>query len=155
MSEAASVIVVSDTSPIVNLAAVGRLDLLQQLYNQVVVPQAVHDEINKGIQQPALAEILSCAWLQTQTAANRAVVASLELELDRGEAEAIALAVELKAALVLMDERKGRRVALRLGLTPIGLLGILIEAKQRRLIQEAGFWIGRELYNYVLEAAGE
>ncbi len=135
------------------------------LYNRVVVPHAVREEINRGMRQPVLADIASCVWIETQVVANRAVVSSLELELDRGEAEAIALAVELRAALVLMDERKGRRAASRLGLTPIGLLGILVEAKQKRLIdavrpvmdaltEKAGFWIGQELYNHVLQAAG-
>jgi predicted nucleic acid-binding protein len=166
VTEAASVIVISDTSPIVNLAVVGRLDLLRQLYERVVVPKAVREEIARGMRQPVLAEIASCTWIETQAVANQVVVSSLELELDRGEAEAIALAVELRAALVLMDERKGRRVALHLGIMPVGLLGILIEAKNKQLIeavrplmddliQKAGFWIGQELYNHVLRAAGE
>jgi predicted nucleic acid-binding protein len=88
------------------------------------------------------------------------------LELDPGEAEAIALAIELKADLLLLDERKGRNIAARLGVRSIGILGILIDAKQNgyvpavkpimdRLIQDAGFWIRREVYERVLSSANE
>jgi len=98
--------------------------------------------------------------------ADRNLVASLQLELDDGEAEAIALAVELKADLILLDERKGRVIAARLGLRFIGLLGMLVEAKHRSLISavrpimndligKAGFWIGQELYDYILQVAEE
>ena len=98
--------------------------------------------------------------------ADRNLVASLQLELDDGEAEAIALAVELKADLILLDERKGRVIAARLGLRFIGLLGMLVEAKHRSLISavrpimndligKAGLWIGQELYDYILQVAGE
>jgi len=88
------------------------------------------------------------------------------LELDIGEAEAIALAVERKSDILLIDEQKGRKVASRLGLDRIGILGILIQAKNKGFIIEvkpimddlriqAGFWIKNDLYNYVLQEAGE
>lgn len=90
----------------------------------------------------------------------------LELELDPGEAAAIALAIELKADLLLLDERRGRTVASRFGLRFVGLLGVLIEAKQQGylgavkpilddLITRAGFWVSQPLYERVLQAAGE
>jgi len=160
-------IVISNTSPIVNLAAIGQLDLIRQLYGQVTIPQAVYNEIViVGTGQPGATEVEAFDWIETQQATNRTVVASLRLELDEGEAEAIALAVELKAGLLLLDERKGRAIASRLGLTFIGLLGVLIEAKHRGLILtiepllddligKAGFWIGQKLYDHVLQAAGE
>jgi len=86
--------------------------------------------------------------------------------LDRGEAESIALAAELRADLVLLDERRARRIASRLGLRYVGLVGILIEAKRRSklpavkpvldaLITQAGFWVSTDLYARVVEAAGE
>lgn len=86
--------------------------------------------------------------------------------MDRGEAEAIILAVEKKADLLLLDERRGRTVAYQLGIKFIGLLGILIEAKHQQiisavkplldeLIAKAGFWVSTHLYNCVLKAAGE
>ena len=160
-------IVVSDTSPIVNLAAVGQLELLRQLYEKVVIPQAVYDEIlSAGPGHPGVAEVATFDWIETKQVENRTVVASLELELDPGEAEAIALAIELRAELLLLDERKGRTVASHLGLKFIGILGILIEAKHKALIpavkpivddliQKAGFWISQQLYDFILQTAGE
>ena len=87
-------------------------------------------------------------------------------ELDIGEAEAIALAVEIQADQVLIDERRGRLVATRLNLRCIGILGILVEAKIQGLIaevqplldalvNEAGFWVAEPLYNSILRLVGE
>jgi len=161
------VIVISDTSPIVNLAAVGQLELLRQLYSKIVIPQAVrHEIVVVGAGQPGAIEVEASDWIQTHQVTNRTMVSSLQLEVDDGEAEAIALAAELKADLLLLDERRGRIVVSRLGLKFIGLLGVLIEAKYRGLVPairpilddligKAGFWITRELYDRVLQAAGE
>jgi predicted nucleic acid-binding protein len=160
-------IVVSNASPIVNLAAVGQLGLLRQLYGQVLIPQAVHKEIViAGRGRPGATEVETFDWIETRRVTDWIVVASLQLELDEGEAEAIALAAELKADLLLLDERKGRVVASRLGLKFVGLLGVLVEAKHKglilavrpvldNLISKAGFWISRDLYEHVLQAAGE
>lgn len=160
-------IVVSNTSPIVNLAAIGQLDLLRLLYGKVAIPQAVYNEIVvTGTGQPGATEVETFDWIETKQATNQAAVASLKLELDEGEAEAIALALELKADLLLLDERKGRMTASRLGLKFIGLLGVLMEAKHKGLILairpimddligKAGFWISQKLYDHVLQAAGE
>jgi predicted nucleic acid-binding protein len=74
------VIVVSNTSPIINLAAVGQLQLLRQLYDQILVPQTVHREIVVvGIGQPGAAEVKSSDWIEMRSAPNRALVASLQL----------------------------------------------------------------------------
>jgi hypothetical protein len=90
----------------------------------------------------------------------------LSLELDAGEAEAIALAVEMQADIVLLDERLARRVGARLGLRFVGVLGLLVESKRRglipfvkpvldALITRAGFWVGNSLYLRVLAEVGE
>lgn len=105
-------------------------------------------------------------WIAVHEVANRSLVAALRLELDPGEAEAIACALETQANRLLLDERLGRAVATRLGIQPIGVLGVFIEAKRQgilsvvkpqldALITQAGFWIAKPLYGRVLAAAGE
>lgn len=160
-------IVVSDASPIISLATVGQLDLLQKLYGTVIIPQAVRNEImGEEEGHPGIPAVKTAKWIETREVANQLTVMSLQLELDEGEAEAITLAVELKADLLLVDERKGRRLASRLGLKFIGLMGVLVEAKKRNLlpavkpvmddlIKKAGFWISGELYTRVLQSVGE
>ncbi len=160
-------IVVSDTSPIINLAVIGHLDLLPKLYGTVVVPQAVYDEIvEAGAGQAGAITVAQANWIEVRQITNQLLVVSLEGELDAGEAEAIVLAVELQATVLLIDERKGRVVANRLGVAPIGLLGVLLMAKHEGLIlgvrwlmddlrSKAGFWISEALYTHVLHVAGE
>ena len=160
-------IVVSNTSPITNLAAIGQLDMLRQLYAKILIPQAVYGELTFGDgNQPGGQEVQTLAWIETRHVADRVLVTALQLELDPGEAEAIALAVEVKAELLLLDERRGRMVASRLGLHVVGLLGVLSEAKQQGylsavkpiledLVTTAGFWVSPRLYARVLQAAGE
>ena len=159
--------VVSNTSPIINLAAIGQLTLLQPLYDRIRIPQAVYLEIAvTGAGQAGAREVRQFDWISRCTVADRALVSALSIELDPGEAEAIAAAVELHAELLLIDEQRGRAVAQRLGLRVIGILGILIEAKHRGLIKtvkplldalitRAGFWVRKDLYTRVLQAAGE
>lgn len=159
-------IVVSNTSPIVNLAAVGRLDLLRDLYKEVHIAAAVGREISKvGARLGALGTSTP-AWISSGRVTNRALVIALQADLDEGESEAIAQAIDLKADLILLDERRARSTASRLGLKRIGLLGILLQAKAEgclpavkpvldELISKAGFWIGSQLYARVLLAAGE
>lgn len=160
-------IVVSNTSPSINLAAVAHLQLLQQLYGRVLLPAAVYHEIAvRGAGQPGAAEVRTLAWIETRIVSDRTLVPALTLELDEGEAEALTLAVEQQADLLLLDERRARRAAARLGLKFIGLLGVLVEAKHRQLIPiikpildalrvQAGFWIAEELRDHVLKTVGE
>ncbi|MBP5971866.1 DUF3368 domain-containing protein [Brasilonema sp. CT11] len=160
-------IVVCDTSPITNLAAVGQLNLLQQLYSNIIIPQAVYDEmVNLDYAVPGASEVQTLSWIQHQQVINLTLVTTLLAELDQGEAEAIVLAIELEADLLLLDERRGRKVASRYGLNITGLLGILIEAKHKgliltvkpvldELILQVGFRVSNKLYVDTLQAAGE
>ena len=160
-------IVVSNASPIIGLAAIGHLDLLRLLYGKVIIPKAVYREISvSGAGQPGAQELRSLDWIETRRVTDESRCLSLETELGRGEAEAIILAIELKADLLLMDERRGRIVASRLGLKLVGLMGVVLEAKHRGLIPavkpvvddltaKAGFRISGPLYHRVLQAAGE
>ncbi len=161
-------IVISDTSPITNLAAVELLGLLHILYDRVVIPQAVYDEMTTlGYEVSGTVAVQTLDWIETQSVSDRLKVADLQLQLDLGEAEAIVLALELDADLLLIDERRGRKVALEQGVTKIsGLLGILQEAKAKglisaikpildRLITENNFRISDRLYYAVVKSAGE
>jgi len=159
--------IVSNASPLINLARIGKLDLLRQLYGELVIPEAVwHEVVVKGVGQPGVDEIKAASWIKTQQVANRQLVQALRQELDAGEAEAIALTIETKAELLLMDERLGRETARHLGLRYTGLIGVLIEAKHKGLISKvkphldalrdmAGFRVSDALYIRVLQDEGE
>jgi predicted nucleic acid-binding protein len=157
-------LVVSDTSPITNLLQVGRLNLLQYTFGQVVMPQTVYDELCELPHQKLAID--GETWLTVQSSHQLDFVAMLKEELDAGEAEAIALALEIKADYLIIDERKGRNKAEALGLRIVGLLGVLVQAKQaghlmavepvlNELRNEAGFRIHPMLHRRILEIAGE
>jgi len=160
-------IVISNTSPIFYLSTIAQLDLLRQLYGEIVIPTAVFNEItNVSNTDTSAAIVPTLSWIQIRAVADRVFANSLRAELDLGEAEAIALAVELNANRLLIDERLGRNAAVRSGLQVTGVLGILIAAKRRKLIQEVkplldaliqqvGFWVDEQLYAEVLQAVGE
>jgi len=153
------VIVVSDTSPITNLVDIGRLCLLRTLFGAVLIPREVARELaNGGVAVPQ--------WIEVRDVENRARVVDLESRLDLGEAEALALAIEIKASLVLVDERRGRAVARELGVRVIGVLGVLLRAKSEgcidavaplldELIRTGGFYVSRALRVQILALAGE
>lgn len=124
-------IIVSDTSPITSLSAIGKLNLLQQIYGTIIIPQAVYEEMAEvGYPVPGANEVTTLSWIETRQVKNQILVAQLQSELDRGESEAIALAIELNSDLLIIDENPGRSVANRLGINFIGILGILLIAKQ-------------------------
>ncbi len=161
-------IIISDTSIIINLARVEHLHLLPQLFQEVVIPKAVFQEVViEGNGQPGATEIAEADWIEVIACQNQSFIQTLLDEIDLGEAEAIGLALEqTDEALLLLDERRGRSVADRFLLTHIGILGILLEAKSEgyiatvqpimdRLIQEARFYISDSLYQQVLVLAGE
>ena len=160
-------IVVSDTSPVLNLARIRRLELLPLLYKQVLIPLAVFEELTASKRDlPPAIDLASEPWLIVASANDRQRVQELRENLDPGEAEAIVLAIEYRADLLLVDERRARRTAAASGLTGTGLLGVVAKAKRAglidlgkpvldELIQTARFWIGPDLYAEVLAALGE
>jgi predicted nucleic acid-binding protein len=155
--------IVSNASPLINLARIGKISLLQDLYGELIIPVAVWQEIVvKGSGQPGADEVKAADWIKQQDVTNRQLTRALKQELDAGEAEAIALALEIGADLLLMDEHLGREVARHLGLRYIGLIGVLIEAKRKGLITSvkpcldqlrdiAGFRFSEVLYTRVLQ----
>ncbi|MTJ23908.1 DUF3368 domain-containing protein [Dolichospermum sp. UHCC 0352] len=160
-------IVVSDTSPINNLAAIDQLHLLQQLYGTVLIPEAVYQELtDPDFPVAGAKEVQTFTWIQIRAIEDRTMLKALSSELDPGEAEAIVLALEMKAEQVLIDERRGRMIAARLNLHYTGILGVLVEAKSQGfistvkpllddLINKAGFWVAEPLYKSVLRLVNE
>ena len=158
-------IVVSDTSPILSLALIERLELLRDLYGSILIPEAVRSEI-VATEQSGAREVGQAAWIITRPVEPDVILKLLRREVDQGEAEAIGLAVHLAADVLLIDERKARHLAAYLELGVVGLLDVLQEAKQRQLIASvkpvlddlivrARFRLSRKLYQRTLYTAGE
>ena len=160
-------IVVCDASPLINLGRIGRLSLIPALYDQVVLPQAVWEEVvARGKGKPGATEVEKATWIQRDTIHNDALVQALMQQLDAGEAESIVLALERKADLLLMDEQLGREVARHLGVRIVGVIGMLVDARHKGLIAslademdrlrtEAGYYLHESLVQRILRDAGE
>lgn len=156
--------VVLNNTPLVALWATGRLDLFRDLFGTVLIPQAVEEEflaVETASRSRALAE---APWVKSVAIAQpRRVLAYTGL--DQGEAEVLTLAEERDAQLVIIDERRGRRFAERMGIPLTGTLGVLLLAKEAGLIpsvsavisklQEAGLFLAPSLIQKTLEIAGE
>lgn len=150
--------VVADASPLIALADIGHLDALRLLYREVVVPPAVAAEVFSAASRPRP----SWVRLQSPGPVPAEVVAA---GLHRGESEGIALALQLGADLLLIDDRDGRRLAARLGIRIAGTVGVVVKAKQRGHVaavrpildqlRGAGFWLGQDVYELALRNAGE
>jgi predicted nucleic acid-binding protein len=131
-----------------------------------LIPNAVWQEVVvKGAGQPGAQEVRNSRWIQRKDTSNPMLVLSLRRDLDRGESEAIVLAIEEKA-LLLIDERRGRATAEYLGLPVLGLVGVLVQAKRKGLLQEirplldrlrteVGFFISGVLYERVCKDVNE
>lgn len=162
-------IVISDTSVITNLASVECLSLLPQLYGQIIIPLSVYRELTDiSMPMPRRAEVQNATWMEIRQVENQVMVEQLhtKAKLDLGESEAIALALEMDADLLLIDERRGRLEADRLGVKIVGLLGLLVEAKRNSLIvavkpiiddliQMSAFRVSLTLYEQILRMVNE
>ena len=154
-------IVVADASPLIALARIGRLEMLRDVFGAICLPDAVWREVvEAGGDRAGADAVLHAGWIERRSVTDGTLVSVLRRDLGAGEAEAIVLAREVGAALVLMDERMGRAAAMRLGLRVTGLVGVLIEARERGLLadaetviealhQRAGFWLSDELRRMV------
>ena len=149
--------VVVDASPLIALARIERLELLQEMFGSVVVPSAVWREVvAAGLDKAGAGLVATAEWIRRQDVADQSAVEHLRRDLGAGEAEAIVLARELQADLLIMDEALGRDIARSSGLPTVGLVGVLIEARKRSLLPEAGsiaealhrkagFWLSADL----------
>lgn len=156
-------IIVSDTSSISNLFQVGLADVLHNLFGEITITPAVRRELFAVPEQES--EIEQLDWIRVQAPQNQKLVFDLLEELDLGESESIALAVEENARYLIIDESKGRAIAESYGVRIVGTLGVLIQAKQKGMIPsvkeyiekliEIGFRLDKKLIRQVLQNLGE
>lgn len=157
--------VLCNTSPLLYLHQIARLDLLPELYQRVVIPEAVAVELREGARLGhAVPTVEALPWLVVEKVENAAVL-QLVANLDAGEREVLALAVRRSSSLLLLDDGQARRYATMLGLTFTGTLGVLLRAKQRGLLdhvgpcldqlQALGFRLAPALRSSVLKIADE
>lgn len=159
-------VVVSDTSPIRALDHLKLTSLLERFYGEVLIPPSVAAELRDPDSALPMLDWASIPGLRMQAPSDLARVEELLQLLDRGESEAIALAMEVHAAALLVDKREARSVAISLGLRPVGVLSMLVRAKEEghltaikplmdQLRTGIGFHISPALFAEVLRLAGE
>jgi predicted nucleic acid-binding protein len=161
--------VVSNTSPISNLAVIDKLDLLRGQFQKILIPEAVEREL-RALSNPraraAIEEAMKEGWLEVRRIESLPLTRLLKVNLHEGESEAIALAVEINASWILLDEREARAAAQRMNLNVTGVLGVLLRAKKKgdlvllgqvmeQLRRDAHFFIAPDLERQILELAGE
>jgi predicted nucleic acid-binding protein len=124
--------IVCNASVLIGLSSIGMLSLLRERFPEgILIPEAVRREvIDEGEGRPGAREISESKWIKVQKVADKRVVGLLLTELDEGEAEAIALAHEVGAKIILLDERDARRAAKHMDLNVLGTVGLLIWAKK-------------------------
>ncbi len=160
-------IIVSDTTTISNLFLIGKLSILENLFGEIMIPKAVFLELERLEDSNISIEFIrNQTWILITEVENRSFVEILQLNLDIGESEAITLAKEKSASLLIIDELKGRQYAKQLNINIIGLVGILLQAKQEGIVDsvketleelkiKAGFWVSKSLYETALLLSGE
>jgi len=154
--------IISNTTPLINYSSIQRLDILEKLFHQIIIPEAVEYELlEKTGKFPTLEQLKYCNFIKTIPIKDIRLFNSIKRELDNGEAEAITLAIEHQAELILLDELNGRHVAQYHNLNFTGTIGCLIQAKKQGLISnikepldlvrdQACFWINEKLYQRIL-----
>ncbi len=159
-------IVVSNSGPLIALARIGRLDLLRAVCGKLLIPQAVRDElVVSGGYRPGAYEVAAAGWIEVVRVRDVTAVRLLQNRLDAGESEAVVLAIELGADLLLMDEARGRRVAEAQAINLVGTVGLLVEAKRQGVIdavtplleklRSGGFRMSKDLFRTGQQLAGE
>jgi predicted nucleic acid-binding protein len=143
------------------------MGLLGFLFGQIIIPEAVWRDLHAGdVTWPGRQEVDAAIWIKRSRVPTAPLLTELMSDLGPGESEAIALALDLKADLILLDEKEGRRKAQRLGLRVMGVGGVLLAAKARQHLAEvrpcldglrhiAGFYLSEGVYQALLAAANE
>lgn len=156
--------IVSNTTPIISLLKLNRLEILQKIYKQVYIPTAVYNEVEAGKAKGYYKDLSEIDWVNIIEIQDKQAVKYF-LDLDAGEAEAIVLATELNADLIILDEKPGRFHAKHADLKVTGTIGILIKAKSEGLIEklkpllyeltDKEVWISKKLKTEILKKVGE
>lgn len=158
---------ISNTTPLINFAEIGRMDVLETLFGTLVIPPAVAGELAaKSVLFPHAAQVASLPFVKTVAVVDQLLVKSLMTYVHPGEAECLALSMEHHGSLLLLDDLGAREMAATNDLLHIGTLGCLVEAKQRGLIPaietvlgelrtKARFWVADHLADRILRDAGE
>jgi predicted nucleic acid-binding protein len=130
------VIVVSNSTALIGLAKIGKIYLLREIFSRIYIPEEVYKEVTEaGRNRPGSDAIRNAEWIETKIVEDRTQVNLLMASLDEGEAEVLALSKELRADLILLDEEKARKSAVIAGFEVMGLLGVLVIAKNLGLIE--------------------
>jgi uncharacterized protein len=158
---------VANTGPVIALALIDRLDILRSLFQSVSISEEVHKELLEGGSSGhGLISLQKASWIKVQPLSSP-IDPLLMTVIDNGEASVVQLALETKADYVLIDERKGRKVARDVyGLKVIGTARIVVEAKEKGILdssvaetlsrlKENGYWIHDDIVNLALKKAGE
>lgn len=158
--------VISDTSCIGYLIIIDKLQLLKDNFSEIIVPDIVNKKILQLSSRYNLAKYLNAEWIKSLSISNTTLYRELLNQVDEGESEAIVLSKEINADLLSVDERKGTLLARSLGIKTIGLLGVLLLSKEKKIINLAKpildelitnttFRIDKNLYTNVLKQANE
>lgn len=156
---------ISNTSPLQYLHQAGQLDLLRSLFDKVIVPQAVAEELARGrALRIDLPELSGLSWIHIETAEGEGLAPGIE-DLGAGEAAVLSIAKAVPGSLVLLDDHRARQVAEALGVPKCGTAGVLIRAKAHGLLPRVepvldllvlrGYWLSARDREVVLRAAGE
>ena len=158
----------ANSSVLIALGSLGRLDLLERRFPEgIVVPAAFwHEVVETGAGRAGAVAVASAKWITVEAVRDESRVQEFFRDLDLGESEALALAMEKSAAIVLLDEKDARQMATQLGLAPLGTVGMLIWACRSGLIgslreqldalrRQGKFRISQTLYAAALRAVGE
>lgn len=156
--------VISNTTPIISLLKIGKLDLLKDLYGSLIIPMAVFLEIEMGRDKRYYQDLSRLEWVKILNINNRKPLNYIK-HLDLGEAEVIVLTREINSDLIIMDELLGRKQANSFGLNLTGTIGVLLKSKQLGLINSVGdnlrelvskgTWINPKLMSKAIQLANE
>jgi uncharacterized protein len=147
--------VISNSTCLIGLERIGRLDILEKLYGHIIISETVQKEVG----------LPPVPWITVKKVNNREALRFLTFEIDEGEAETIILGTEIQGSVLILDEKKARKVAKRLDLNITGLMAVLLKAKEKKIVssvkeiiddlEAADFRLSEEIKRKVLKLSKE